>query len=58
MACWNSVGISSGRFKIDSVTPVIKYQVLEGRCGYVLIECSREGVMMDGRIAEAMFHLV
>ena len=56
MACWNTFGISSGRFKIDSVTPVMKYHVFEGRCGYVLMDCSREGVMMDGRIAGVMFH--
>ena len=56
MACWNTFGISSGRFKIDSVTPVMKYHMLEGRCGYVLMDCSRGGVMMDGSIAEVMFH--
>ncbi len=57
MACWKTFGISSGRFKIDRVTPVMKYHVFDGRCGYVLKECTRDGVMMDGSIAEDMFKL-
>lgn len=52
MACWKTFGISSGRFRIDSVTPVMKYQVFDGRCGCVLKEWRRDGVMMDGSIAE------
>lgn len=52
MACWKTLGISSGRFKIDRVTPVMKYHVFDGRCGYVLRDCRRDGVMMDGSVAE------
>ena len=52
MACWKTLGISSGRFKRVKVTPVMKYHVLDGRCGYVLKQCRIDGVMMDGSIAE------
>lgn len=52
IACWKIFGISSGLFKIDRVTPVMKYHVFDGKCGYVLMECSRDGVIMDGSIAE------
>jgi hypothetical protein len=37
---------------MDRVTPVMKYQVFDGRCGYVLKEWRRDGVMIAGGIAE------
>ena len=58
MACWKTFGISSGRFRKDRVTPVIKYHVFDGRCGYVLKVCKRVGVMMDGSIAEEIVRKV
>lgn len=51
MACWKTFGISSGRFRKDRVTLVIKYHVFDGKCGHVLNVCKRAGVMMDGGIA-------
>jgi hypothetical protein len=54
MACWKTLGISSGRFRMDRVTPVMKYHVFDGRCGYVRRVWRRDGVMRDGSIADDM----
>ena len=49
-----SFAISSGRFKTDSVTPVIKYQELAGNWGCPRIEDNNAGVTSAGRLAACM----
>lgn len=43
------MGISSGRFSTESVTPAMKYQQWRGRWGWVRREWRKEGVMMGAR---------
>ena len=40
-----TLGISSGRFSADSVTPATKYQLCRGSCGWLLRAASSAGVM-------------
>lgn len=46
----STLGISSGRFSTESVTPAMKYQQWRGRWGWVRREWRKEGVMMGARV--------
>lgn len=56
MACVYTLGSSSGRFRMDRVVAVMKYQVLRGRSGCLRMAASSAGVRM-GAADAIMFEM-